>query len=65
MHRGPQVEPEAWKSFVSKLLNSNITLIAHNFKYDLQILENYLVSDNFKKSTQSSRWELWQMSMWL
>jgi DNA polymerase-1 len=65
LHRGPTIDLSEWKRFVKRLLESNITLIAHNFKYDLQILENYLISSDKEKSTQSSHSELWQMSMWL
>lgn len=65
LHRGPKIDTSEWQKFVKKLLKSDITLIAHNFKYDLQILENYLKSSKQEKTTQSSQWELWQMSMWL
>ena len=64
-HRGPQIDNKIWKAFVKRLLESEITVIAHNFKYDLQILENYLESKEKQKNTQSLQWELWQISMWL
>jgi len=65
LHRGPKISRSEWKKFVKKLLDSQIMIIAHNFKYDLQILENYLLSDEKDNSTQSLQTELWQMSMWL
>jgi len=65
LHRWPKISRSEWQRFVKKLLESEILLIAHNFKYDLQILENYLIRSNEEKTTQSLHWDLWQMSMWL
>jgi len=65
LHRGPKINVPEWKSFIKRLLASDILLVAHNYKYDLQILEHYLNSDISDDFTQSSQSELWQMSMWL
>lgn len=60
LHEWPRVDSPRIKSFLSKLLDSEITLIAHNFKYDLQIFEHFLSSDdtNITKSSQSSFWQI-------
>lgn len=65
LHRGPKIDWSEWRRFVEKLLNSKITLIAHNFKYDLQILESFISREKTYNSWASSSWELWQMSMWV
>jgi len=44
MHRGPQVSDESLKTFLRNLLDSEKTLIAHNLKYDLEIIETFLKS---------------------
>jgi hypothetical protein len=63
-HKWPQVDYHVAQKFVSKLLNSEIRLIAHNFKYDLQILEHFIVSSQ-EEITKSSQEDFWQMQLGL
>jgi len=65
LHRGPKINTSEWKKFINKLLHSDILLIAHNFKYDLQILQNYVLNSDNNIIRNSTWWELWQMSMWV
>ena len=41
-HRGPQVKDKDLQLFLTNLLQKDVTIIGHNIKYDLQILELYL-----------------------
>ncbi len=63
LHRWPKVESSILKNFVKNLLESEIKLVAHNFKYDLQILEHFI------KSSEENKWatneKLWQMQLGL
>lgn len=61
MHNWPQINHEIAQKFVKKLLDSDIRLIAHNFKYDLQILENFLRSVPHKNEKKKNP-EIWQLS---
>lgn len=61
MHNWPQINHEIAQKFVKKLLDSDIRLIAHNFKYDLQILENFLRSAPHKNEKKKNP-EIWQLS---
>lgn len=51
LHAGPKVSDENLKIFLKKIFESNLLIIGHNLKYDLQILENFLISDVYKKET--------------
>lgn len=42
LHRGPQVSDNDLHQFLTKLLQKDVTIVGHNIKYDLQILEQYL-----------------------
>jgi hypothetical protein len=64
LHAWPQVKHAIVQNFVTKLLDSKITLIAHNFKYDLQIFEHFL-SSNQEEITKSPESDLWQMQLGL
>ena len=52
MHRGPQVSYTLLQEFIAKLFASDILLIGHNIKYDIQVLEMFLAST---QDTQSSK----------
>ncbi len=41
-HRGPQVENNILQNFLKNILESDITIIGHNIKYDLQIITLFL-----------------------
>ncbi|MCD5375426.1 hypothetical protein LR010_03185 [Candidatus Gracilibacteria bacterium] len=64
MHRGPKVNFSLAQIFVKKLLDSEIRLIAHNFKYDLQIFENFISKSEESKSKTENN-ELGQMQLGL
>lgn len=59
LHDWPKVNDEILQKFITFLLNSDKTLVAHNLKHDLQILELYV--NNSKKN--NSQENLWQMSL--
>jgi len=61
-HTGPQINYESWKKFVSKLLESDIEIIGHNLKYDLQILETFLQNDQTAESKNTVS-DFWQISL--
>ncbi|MFA5916771.1 MAG: 5'-3' exonuclease H3TH domain-containing protein [Candidatus Gracilibacteria bacterium] len=41
-HNGPKVDKSKLRDFLNYLLNSDITIIGHNIKYDLEIIELFL-----------------------
>ncbi|MCH8518825.1 hypothetical protein LAT59_03640 [Candidatus Gracilibacteria bacterium] len=53
MHRGPQVSYTLLQDFISKLFASDILLIGHNIKYDIQVLEMFLASTGHSGSTKN------------
>ncbi len=61
MHRWPQVEWQHAQDFIKRLLSSEIVLIAHNFKYDLQIMQQFVSKE--KEITHSLASEFWQTSL--
>jgi DNA polymerase-1 len=64
MHNWPRVNYEMTQNFVKKLLWSDIKLIAHNFKYDLQIFEHFMTKTQ-GKTKKSWAEDLWQMQLGL
>lgn len=64
MHAGPQISYEDMKAFLEDIFASNITIIWHNIKYDLQILEMYLKNKNVE-TQEDSKEDFWQMSFGL
>ena len=46
LHNWPQVTDEKLKEFLNKLFNLDILIIGHNIKYDLEIIELYLWTEN-------------------
>jgi len=63
-HNWPQVERSELQNFIRQVLESPVKIIGHNIKYDLQVLESFLVwkSNSITQSLDSS---LWQMSLQL
>jgi DNA polymerase-1 len=64
MHRWPKVDHELTQKFIKKLLASDIRLIAHNFKYDLQIFEHF-ISWNQESEDNNIKEDFWQMQLGL
>jgi len=58
-HRWPQVDFYELQKFIWDLLVSGITIIGHNLKYDLQILETFLAKDTeyITRSSQAIDWQ--------
>ena len=52
MHRGPQVSHTLLQDFITKLFASDILLIGHNIKYDIQVLEVFLASEADSQSSK-------------
>lgn len=50
MHGWSQVSDTALKSFIQRLLSSDKLIIGHNLKYDLEILETFLLTSSGKKT---------------
>jgi hypothetical protein len=53
-------------NFIDFLLSSDILIIGHNIKYDLQILELFMKHHNnhdWEESSQESQNTQWQMSL--
>lgn len=61
MHTGPQVSHDSLKKFLRNILDSDITIIGHNLKYDLQIIEMYL-KNNSPETQEKASEDFWQMS---
>ena len=55
MHRGPQVSYTLLQEFIAKLFASDILLIGHNIKYDIQVLEMFLASTQDTQSTKNTQ----------
>ena len=64
LHDGPQVRTQELQLFLTKILESDISIIGHNLKYDLQILESFL-KEKSKKITNKSDSSFWQTSLQL
>lgn len=58
MHDWDKVSDDILKKFLNKLLDSDKTIIGHNLKYDLEIIDLFL-QDNYKKYSQND----WQTSL--
>jgi DNA polymerase-1 len=73
-HNWPKVDKSKLRDFLNYLLNSDITIIGHNIKYDLEIIElflkkteNWPVSgggeQKFEKKEAISNNNFWQMTL--
>ena len=64
LHHWAHISPAECKIFLTNLLQSNITIIGHNLKYDLQVIESFLSkTQNEWPSSQDS--DFWQMKLGL
>ncbi len=65
-HNWPKVEKKELIDFLNLLLNLDITIIGHNIKYDLEIIELF-IKDTEKFEVLQSKLDnsFWQMSLWL
>ena len=61
MHKWPQVWYDDLSNFLKNLLSSDKTIIWHNLKYDLEILDYYQKNPNSKIEDKSN----WQISLWI
>lgn len=65
-HRWPAVGDKTLHNFIDFLLSSDILIIGHNIKYDLQILELFMKHHNnhdWEENSQESQNIQWQMSL--
>ena len=62
LHNGPSIEKSLAQWFVSRLLESDLTIVGHNLKYDLQILELFLLSTG-EDSVKSIKQNFGQMGL--
>jgi DNA polymerase-1 len=61
LHKWHSVNDFDLKNFLEKIFNLDILVIWHNIKYDLEILELFMLS-NIKQEKKDF---VWQMSLWL
>lgn len=54
-HEGDKVSNEALKNFLNNLLELEITLIAHNAKYDLEVIHRFLKWNKLSKLNQNEQ----------
>lgn len=64
-HQWEKVPRETVKDFIKHLFSLDIEIIWHNIKYDLEIIENFLHSENTKKSQEKINSDYWQMTLGL
>lgn len=65
LHKGEQLSYEDTKKFLEFLFALDIEIVGHNLKYDLEIIENFLHSENTKKSQEEIKEIYWQMTFGL
>ncbi len=67
LHEGPQIWDWELKDFLNKIFKLDITIIGHNLKYDLEIIELFLWKDNREmgKSMIDSWTEDSQLWLWI
>jgi DNA polymerase I-like protein with 3'-5' exonuclease and polymerase domains len=66
MHHWPQVHDGDLKDFLTTILESDLLIIWHNIKYDLEVIELFLENKSQKKSEQKETWEeniSWQITL--
>ncbi len=63
-HSWPKVGHEEVKDFIKELQESDILIIWHNLKYDLQILTHFL-SQQQHSDTKAQEQIDWQMQLWI
>lgn len=62
LHKWEAINDDDLNEFLNKLLQSDILIIGHNLKYDLEILDLYLNKESSKNLTNKSN-NAWQMSL--
>lgn len=62
MHQWPAISDTDLCDFLRFLLNSDLLIIGHNIKYDLQIIDLYLKSEWLQKD-KSTKQDDWQMTL--
>lgn len=65
MHEWEKVSTDCLKDFINKLFLLDIEIIGHNIKYDLEIINNFLIFKNIEKSQEKSKETFWQMTLGL
>lgn len=65
MHEGEKVSTDSLKDFINKLFSMDIEIIGHNIKYDLEIINNFLIFENNSKSQDKTKDSFWQMTLGL
>ena len=65
LHQWPSVSDKILHNFLDYLLQSDLLIIGHNIKYDLQIIELFLKSSNLHKSWEinNSKADFWQSTL--
>lgn len=61
LHHWPSIEDNSLKVFLNTLLKMDITIVWHNLKYDLEIIELFLKSESKSDSSNGTS----QMSFWI
>ncbi len=60
-HRWPQVSQEAVKIWIGKLLKSDKTIVGHNLKYDLEVIEMFLKQGINRETNQNEKKLQWSL----
>jgi DNA polymerase I-like protein with 3'-5' exonuclease and polymerase domains len=55
-HRGPQVSRKWLKTFLQNLLSSDKTIIGHNLKYDLEVIDTFFKKDSHSSTEKQESW---------
>lgn len=63
-HFGKKVTHASLQNFINNILRSDIEIIGHNLKYDLQILEKFLEKD-FSQTQVRKPEMFWQTQLWV
>ena len=59
-HNWPQVSDDKMKVFLQSLLASDATIIGHNIKYDLKMIELFLKgNNNWGNQSNDNFWQMW------
>ncbi len=65
LHEGEKIETQKLKDFMHYIFWLDSEIIGHNIKYDLEIIEMFLESQNKNKSQGKSSDTCWQMTLGL
>ena len=64
LHAWPRIQVWILQEFIARILKSDIEIIGHNLKYDLQILEKFLEKD-FSQNQAKTQQSFWQIALWI